>query len=119
MTELDVPAGSLAGVLAWYSLIHVPDAHVLAVLDRSCNALRPDGVLLVGWHVGSQVKLKTEGCGGLPMSVHVHRRTVETVTGWVTAAGFTVEATTVREPSAEVPQGRIVARRAHGRGAAR
>jgi hypothetical protein len=31
MTDLDIADGSLAGLVAWYSLIHVPDEEVPSV----------------------------------------------------------------------------------------
>ena len=76
MTDLAVRESSLAAVLAWYSLIHVPDDDVVAVLARFHRALRPGGVLLIGFHVGERVNVKTQGYGGLPMHVRVHLRTV-------------------------------------------
>lgn len=49
---LDLSAGSAAGILAWFSLIHTePDA--LAVqLDDLARALRPGGRLLLGYFSG-------------------------------------------------------------------
>ncbi|MBO2465186.1 class I SAM-dependent methyltransferase [Actinomadura violacea] len=38
MTSLDVPDGSLTGLLAWQSLIHVPDDEVPAVLAHCAPA---------------------------------------------------------------------------------
>jgi SAM-dependent methyltransferase len=49
MTELDVAAGSVAGILSWYSTIHLaaPDLHeVLAGFRR---LLAPSGVLVLGF----------------------------------------------------------------------
>ena len=89
----------------------MPDDDVVAVLARFHHALRPGGVLLVGFHVGERVNVKTQGYGGLPMHVRVHLRTVGTLTGWLVDAGFTVGTATLRDPCAAVPQGRLLARR--------
>ena len=102
MTALDLPGASLTGVLAWFSLIHVPDDHVPTALAEFHRVLRPGGVVLLGFHAGDGSKLKTEGYGGHPMNVHVHRRTPARVTPWLEAAGFTVEAELMHHPEPNV-----------------
>ncbi len=92
MTALDLADSAVAGLLAWYSLIHVPDAEVPAVLAGFRRVLRPGGPLLVGFHTGDGSRLKTEGYGGHPMNVYVHRRPPDRVAGWLRDAGFAVEA---------------------------
>ncbi|MEV0828357.1 class I SAM-dependent DNA methyltransferase [Nonomuraea rubra] len=92
MTELGLPDDSVAGVLAFWSLIHVPDDAVPAVLGHFRRVLRPGGTLLAGFHTGEESVLKTQGYGGHPMRVHVHRRRPETMAAWLREAGFTVEA---------------------------
>ncbi|MDX8146739.1 class I SAM-dependent methyltransferase [Lentzea sp. BCCO 10_0061] len=90
MTE---PLGdSVGGIIAWWSLIHVPDDEVPAVFEHFHRALRPDGLLQLGFHVGDESRLKTQGYGGHPMRVHVHLRKPERVAEWLREAGFTVEA---------------------------
>ena len=54
--------------------------------------VRPGGLVLIGFHVGEGSRLKTEGYGGHPMNVYVHRRTPARVSEWLREAGFTVEA---------------------------
>ena len=49
MTELDVPEGSVAGILAWYSTIHLPPAELDRVLAGFRRLLRASGVLVVGF----------------------------------------------------------------------
>ncbi|MFD0207156.1 MULTISPECIES: class I SAM-dependent methyltransferase [Saccharothrix] len=110
MTDLDLADGSVGGVLAFYSVIHVPDAEVPTVLAHFHRVLRPGGVVMLGFHVGDRVRLKTEGYGGHPMSLHVHRRPVERVAGWLRDAGFTVEAQVLIGPDEEVPGGMLIAR---------
>jgi SAM-dependent methyltransferase len=111
MTELPVADSSLAGVIAWWSMIHVPDDSVPTVLGHFHRALRAGGVVQVGFHVGEESRLKTEGYGGHPMKVHVHRRRPEQVATWLRDAGFTVEAQLLMNPDAEVPQAILFGRR--------
>lgn len=110
MTELELPEGSVAGLLAWWSLIHVPDAAVPDVLARFRRALRPGGVLVVGFFVGDEVRLKTEGYGGHPMRVQVYRRPPERVAAWLAAAGFTVETRLLLDPPDKPPAAILFAR---------
>ena len=98
MTGLDLPDGSLTGVLAWFSLIHVPDDEVPTALAEFHRVLRPGGVALLGFHAGDSSTLRTEGYGGHPMNVYVHRRTPGRVTPWLETAGFTVEAEMTHRP---------------------
>jgi len=83
---------SVGGILSWWSLIHVPDELVPTVLGHFREALPPGGLLQLGFHVGDETRLKTQGYGGHPMRVHVHLRRPERVAEWLRAAGFTVEA---------------------------
>ncbi|ANZ38927.1 methyltransferase [Lentzea guizhouensis] len=103
--------GPLGGVLAWWSLIHVPDSLVPLVLRHFHDALRPSGLLALGFHIGDRTNLKTQGYGGLPMRVNVHLRRPEAMAGWVREAGFRLEAQWVQEPDADVPAGILFARR--------
>ena len=98
MTDPDLLAGPLAGILAYWSLIHLPDAEIPGVLRGFHRALRPGGLVQIGFHVGDEVRLKTEGYGGQPMKVHVHRRPLPTMTDWLHNAGFTVDAQWLLSP---------------------
>lgn len=49
MTKLDVPAHSVAGILAWYSTIHVPPSELDQVLAGFRRLLTPAGVLVAGF----------------------------------------------------------------------
>lgn len=109
MTDLDLPDASVAGLLAWWSLIHVPDDEVPTVFGHFRRVLRPGGPVLLGFHVGDESRLKTEGYGGHPMKVYVHRRQPERVAVWLRDAGFTVEAQLLLGP-AEKPGALVFAR---------
>jgi SAM-dependent methyltransferase len=49
MTELDVPEHSVAGILSWYSTIHLPPPELDRVLVGFRRLLRSSGVLVVGF----------------------------------------------------------------------
>lgn len=49
LRTIDAPSGSLGGILAWYSLIHVPPDELDPVLAAFATALRPGGSVLIGF----------------------------------------------------------------------
>jgi SAM-dependent methyltransferase len=103
MTDLQLPDASVAGLLAFWSLIHVPDHAVPGVLAHFRRVLRPGGHLLVGFHVGDTTTLKTEGYGGHPMRVHIHRRQPDHVAHLLREAGFAIDAHLLLDPDASRP----------------
>jgi SAM-dependent methyltransferase len=111
MTDLDLADASVAGLLAFWSLIHVPDDAVPTVFGHFRRTLRPGGPLLLGFHVGDASRLKTQGYGGHPMKVHVHLRRPGQVAAWLRDAGFTVEAQMLFDPAGSVPGAVLFARR--------
>ncbi len=110
MTDLALPDASVAGVLASWSLIHVPDDDVPVALGHFRRVLRPGGLLVIGYHVGAGTRLKTEGYGGHPMRVHIHLRQPWWLARRVRAAGFTVEAEWSLNPENKVSQAILFAR---------
>ncbi|NES13988.1 MULTISPECIES: class I SAM-dependent methyltransferase [Micromonospora] len=111
MTDLDLADASVAGLLAFWSLIHVPDDAIPTVFGQFWRVLRPGGPLLIGFHVGDESRLKTQGYGGHPMKVHVHRRQPGQVVARLRDAGFTVEAQLLLDLDQAVPGAVIFARR--------
>ncbi|WP_406507706.1 class I SAM-dependent DNA methyltransferase [Streptomyces sp. NBC_00212] len=107
MTDLELADASVAGLVAWYSLIHIPDEEVGPVLAHFQRVVRPGGLVLLSFHVGDESRLKTQGYGGHAMKVHVHRRQPAQVSAWLDGAGFTVEAQMTLS-SAESPLGGIL-----------
>ena len=55
MLDLDVPDGAWGGVVAFYSIIHIPRELVGRALSEVRRALRPEGLLLVAFHLGQDV----------------------------------------------------------------
>lgn len=110
MTDLALPDASVAGVLASWSLIHVPDDAVPVALGHFHRVLRPGGLLAVGYHVGAGTRVKTQGYGGHPMKVNVHLRQPWWLARRVRDAGFGVEAEWLLDPEAEVAHAILFAR---------
>lgn len=110
MTDLQLADASVAGVLAFWSLIHIPDDMAPTVFGHFRRVLRPGGPLLLGFHVGDGSRLKTQGYGGHPMKVHVHRRRPDKVAAWLREAGFAVTAQMLLDPDESVPGAIIFSR---------
>lgn len=111
MTALDLPDGGLGGLVAWYSIIHVPDAELPAVLAGFHRVLAPGGHLLLAFQVGDETRHLTEGYGH-SLSLDAHRRPPGRVARLLAEAGFDVRTRVVREPDApeKVPQAYLLAR---------
>ncbi|MFB8247987.1 class I SAM-dependent DNA methyltransferase [Streptomyces sp. NPDC055952] len=114
MLELDLPDASLDGVVAWYSIIHTPDARLPALFAGFRRVLRPGGHLLLGFQSGDEPRHYAQAFGH-PVSLTFLRRRPEDVTALLSEAGLTVRSTTVRAPDESqgepVPQASVIARR--------
>lgn len=111
MTALDHPDGSVAGIVAFWSVIHIPDDIVPTVFEQFRRVLRPGGPLLVGFHVGDETIHTSEGYTGRSISVDSHRRTPAVMSGWLRDAGFTIDGEMLMRPDDEVPGAIVFARR--------
>ena len=111
MTDLALADASMTGLVAWYSLIHVPDDEISRVFAHFQRVLRPGGPLLLGFHVGDESTLITRGYGGHSMRVFVHRRQPDQMIAWLSDAGFTVEACRTLTSAESKLGGIILARR--------
>lgn len=103
MTDLDLSTDSVAGVLAFWSVIHIPDHAVPGVFEEFRRVLRPAGQVLIGFPVGEQVQHTSRGYTGRSVDIDTHRRQPSKVEGWLRSAGFTIEATLVIRPDDDTP----------------
>jgi ubiquinone/menaquinone biosynthesis C-methylase UbiE len=110
MTALALGDASLAGLIAWWSLVNVPDEAVPAIFAQFRRVLGPGAPLLLGFHAGTGSRLKTQGYGGHPMRVWVHRRQPGQLATWLGQAGFVVTAQLLLDPDAERPSAILFAR---------
>ncbi|MCF6386195.1 class I SAM-dependent methyltransferase [Mycobacterium sp. MBM] len=114
MTGLELADGSVGGVCAWYSVIHIPDEHLPAVFAEFHRVLAPGGVALLAFQVGDRPRHLTEAFGE-PVDLTFHRRRPDTVAQLLGEAGLPVHARLVREPDGDgvesTPQGYLIARK--------
>jgi SAM-dependent methyltransferase len=97
MTALDLPTASLDGLAAWYSVIHVPPSRHRAVYAGFHRVLRPDGLLLLGFHAGHERRRIEEAYGHTGLALDAYRLRPERVEQDLEAVGFTTVSRTVRE----------------------
>jgi SAM-dependent methyltransferase len=97
MLALDLPDASVAGLVAYYSIVNIPRSQLPAVFAEFARVLAPGGVLLVVFQVGDEVRHGTEWLGH-PIDLHVYRNQPEVVAAQLAGAGLPVRMTTVRGP---------------------
>ncbi|MFL4474720.1 class I SAM-dependent methyltransferase [Paeniglutamicibacter sp. MACA_103] len=111
MTHLEAGDRSLAGVVAFWSTIHVPDEAMPGVVAQFHRVLRPGGHVLVGFKVGDWTRHSSTGYTGAPISLDTHLRQTRTVSDWLRGAGFLIESESILRPDDEVPGALVLARK--------
>ena len=112
MTGLDLPDASLGGLVAWYSLIHIPPTDVPAVLTEFCRVLVPGGQLLLAFQVGDE-RRHLQQAYGHAISLDAYPMQPDQLEQQLHAAGLPVHARVVRDPDdlETVPQAYLLARK--------
>lgn len=109
MLALDVPAASLAGVVCFYSIIHLAREDAARALRQMHRAMQPGGHLLVSFH-GGEGELRREEWYGQPVAIAVTLFGTEEMAVYMEAAGFAVERMVEREAyEFEYPTRRVYA----------
>jgi 2-polyprenyl-3-methyl-5-hydroxy-6-metoxy-1,4-benzoquinol methylase len=101
MLALGIRPGSLAGIAAFYSIIHFDRDRVPAVLAGLHRALRPGGHLLLSFHLGTDMIHATD-FHGHAVDLRVMLFTLAEMTGYIEAAGFSIRQALEREPYPEI-----------------
>lgn len=101
MLDLDAPDAAWAGIVAFYSLIHLTPDEMPQALCEFHRVLQPGGMLLLAFHLGREV-VHRQDWWGYPVDLDFHLYDRETVEGAVMAAGFAVTAWLDRQPYTEV-----------------
>jgi SAM-dependent methyltransferase len=95
MLDLPHADAAFAGVVAWYSTIHVPDESLPTALSELARVLRPGGHLMVAFQVGDEPLHLTSGLGH-ELDLVFHRRRPERMAALLADAGLPVAVTTER-----------------------
>lgn len=115
MTDLALPDASLAGAVAWYSLVHTPPHELPRHFAEFHRVLAPGGQLALAYKVGEDNSVHLDRAYGHDLSLDVYRFAPDRLAQALTAAGFTETARLTREPNPalreKTPQAYVLARR--------
>ena len=100
MRALDLPDGALAGIVAFYSLIHIGEPEMGATLRELRRVLAPGGLLLVAFHIGEETVHRDE-LWGHPVSLDFRFLMPSPMVARLIEAGFVVLERVEREPYPE------------------
>jgi SAM-dependent methyltransferase len=101
MRALDLPDGALAGIVAFYSLIHIDEHEMGATLRELRRVLAPGGLLLVAFHIGEETVHRDE-LWGHTVSLDFRFLMPSPMVARLIEAGFAVLERVEREPYPEV-----------------
>lgn len=112
---LDLPygEGELAGIVAWYSIIHTPAGQLPRVFAEFHRVLAPGAPVVLAFQVGDGA-LRLDRPFGHPVTLDFRRHAARRIEELAAAAGLTVTTRLVREPEPDerTPQAYLLAHRA-------
>ncbi|GAA1542111.1 MULTISPECIES: class I SAM-dependent DNA methyltransferase [Brevibacterium] len=97
MASLPYPDDSFSGLVAWYSIIHVPDAVLATVFTEAARVLRPGGCFQLAFQLGDRIDHQTDAAG-FEVDLDFHRRSIDQVLTVLADHGFTPVTRLEREP---------------------
>jgi len=97
MLALAAADATWAGIVAFYSIIHIPPEGLPRAFAEFFRVLRPGGYALLAFHVG-QERVHRDEWWGHDVSLDFQFYEPEEVETLLTAAGFTIEARLTRRP---------------------
>ena len=101
MLSLDADDGAWGGIVAFYSIIHVPPDELSRALRELWRVLQAGGVLLLSFHVGDET-VHLDEWWGEEVSVDFFFFRQEEIEARLTTAGFEVEEVIRRPPYGDV-----------------
>ena len=110
MMALDLPDAALAGIAAFYAIVNLPEVSLPSVFREMHRVLQPGGMLLLAFHVGSEV-IQKEELWGQTVSMDFFFFQPASIRQRLEAAGFAIEEIIEREPYA--PEVEYQSRRAY------
>jgi SAM-dependent methyltransferase len=111
---LPVRSGSLGGLVAWYSMIHLRSDQLPAACAELARVTRPGAPVLVGFQSGHGQRVDKKTSYGNPVRLTYYRHPVDLVARLLDRAGLALHATVQREVTLDfetTPQGFLLAHR--------
>lgn len=90
MLALNALDEAWAGIVAFYSLIHIPRDKVVYVLRELRRILLPGGFLLLSFHIGNQV-IHLDEWWNKPVSIDAYFFSLQEMQDYLTQAGFEIQ----------------------------
>jgi SAM-dependent methyltransferase len=101
MMALDIADDTLAGVAAFYAVVNIPRQSLPLVFREIKRVLRPDGLLLLAFHIGDEV-IHEDELWGQKISVDFLLFPTSAIKSDLESAGFAVEEVIERPPYPDV-----------------
>jgi SAM-dependent methyltransferase len=107
MRDLALPSASLAGLVAFYSIVHFNPGELPTVFGELQRVLMPGGLALLAFHVGTEV-VHVDDLFGAPVNLDFRFHDPADVVNGLRAAGLAVVERAERDPyeGAEYPSRR-------------
>lgn len=115
---LPLHAGALAGLVAWYSLIHLPTSALAEVFTEFARVTTAGAPVLVAFQCGDGERVDRTTSYGQRVPLTYYRHRTDEVTAALESAGFVLHATISRVPALSfesTPQAAVLAHRARHR----
>jgi len=109
MLSLPDEDNSWGGIAAFYCIIHIPREQVVDALREMKRVLKPNGILLIAFHIGEEIKHIDEWWEK-PVNVDFAFYLPGDMEAWLKETGFDLVETLVRDPNPEVE---VATRRAY------
>lgn len=101
MLSLDMKDETLGGIVAFYSIIHIPPELILSALQEIKRVLKPGGMLLLSFHVGNE-QMHLDELWEERVDMDFFFFTVDEFEKYLSAAGFQHLTAVTREPYPDV-----------------
>ena len=90
MLALDLAPDSLAGMVAFYAIVNLPQGRLAMAFSQMWRVLQANGLLLMAFHVGDEIVRPPE-LWGVPVTMDFYLHSPDNVCASLEAAGFGVE----------------------------